>query len=284
MLSNSFLAALAIAAPLFSFVDAQTAGKCSGQSCYAAVLGASTGETFKIQNGKKPTGGTAAGDRCIKQYYQKLGLPPPEGIRRMRRGDASGTSDIVHDLPVSRSPEAASVLETVDNRKRQLLGGGACKTNSLVFARGTLETGTMGITVGPALNAALGSDWHVEGVSYDASMAGDYCLGLPGGYKCTQQLDALAAKCPQTKIIVSGYSQGKSYPEAPITESEKSANMMCCRWYGWTNRRRLGQTRDEEADCWVGVVWGSIQRTSNIPFSLPQLLQPLTPIVPKIQC
>lgn len=70
------------------------------------------------------------------------------------------------------------------------------------------ESGTMGSTVGPMLSSALGREWYVEGVSYTADLAGINCIGLPGGINCVKQINALAAKCPSTKIVLSGYSQG----------------------------------------------------------------------------
>jgi hypothetical protein len=109
-------------------------------------------------------------------------------------------SDSPSDLLTDENTAVAEdILE-----KRQL----SCKPNTLLFARGTLETGTMGITVGPALSSSLGSSFAAQGVSYEASMLGDYCVGLPGGSACKTQLEALVTKCPNTKVILSGYSQG----------------------------------------------------------------------------
>lgn len=83
-----------------------------------------------------------------------------------------------------------------------------CKANGLFFARGTTEMGLMGNSVGPALSRALGSKWKVDGVSYTADIAGDDCIGFPGGIKCRDQLEKMATACPQTNWFVSGYSQG----------------------------------------------------------------------------
>jgi predicted esterase len=70
----------------------------------------------------------------------------------------------------------------------------------------------MGSTVGPALSSALnrqgGGKWKSEGVRYTADIAGDDCIGFPGGIKCVDQLAKLAAQCPETKFFLSGYSQG----------------------------------------------------------------------------
>lgn len=68
-----------------------------------------------------------------------------------------------------------------------------CNKNILIFARGTTETGTLGIAVGPVLKSGLSYDWTVVGVPYDADMASDNCLGLPGGH-CSARHDQLSCK------------------------------------------------------------------------------------------
>lgn len=143
-------------------------------------------------------------------------MPPPEGIKRFGRSVDQKVENEAEMMMLearramyAKSSTNGDLNEIAGNMvqedKRQL---GGCKANSLIFARGTLETGTMGITVGPAMSLALGNSWYVEGVSYDASMLGDYCVGLPGGWAAKEQINKLVAKCPNTKIVVSGYSQG----------------------------------------------------------------------------
>jgi cutinase len=86
---------------------------------------------------------------------------------------------------------------------------GKCTKNIVIFARGTTEMGSLGITVGPVLSSSLtGKDWSVVGVNYDADFAGDNCLGLPGGQVAKDMLNQAAQKCPNSKIFMSGYSEG----------------------------------------------------------------------------
>jgi hypothetical protein len=67
----------------------------------------------------------------------------------------------------------------------------------------------LGITVGPVLSSGLsGRDWSVVGVPYDADFAGDNCLGLPGGQVAKDLLNQAAKKCPDSKLFMSGYSEG----------------------------------------------------------------------------
>jgi hypothetical protein len=68
----------------------------------------------------------------------------------------------------------------------------------------------MGEIVGPFLvnNLSPASDWEVCGVNYFADLAGDYCVGLPGGMVARDMLVQAAAKCPDAKIFLAGYSEG----------------------------------------------------------------------------
>ncbi|KAF2397744.1 cutinase-domain-containing protein [Trichodelitschia bisporula] len=96
-------------------------------------------------------------------------------------------------------------------------GLGGCKKVTLIFARGTTEMGTMGSTVGPALQRALEGKFpgqvKAEGVKYPADMGGAVSGAInPSGSEGAKQMAKMAkealAACPDTKIILSGYSQG----------------------------------------------------------------------------
>jgi cutinase len=50
--------------------------------------------------------------------------------------------------------------------------------------------------------------WAFQGVNYDATVDGYGCLGLPVCTVATQYIEQAATQCPNTKIIVSGYSEG----------------------------------------------------------------------------
>lgn len=86
---------------------------------------------------------------------------------------------------------------------------GSCSTNILIFAKGTFEPGTYGTFVGNALTSGLPWGWTAHGVSYDADVPGDFCLGLPGGMVATDVINQAAAKCPSSNLFVGGYSQGE---------------------------------------------------------------------------
>jgi hypothetical protein len=181
---------------IYTRVSKQT----KGQSCAIAALSGSTNESFEeaVKNsggGKQPQGSNSKGKQCITKYYKQLGLKAPVGISRSVNSERVG---------------AASEMfrrGSVNVEKRQ-----NCKQNILLFARGTTEPGTMGSTVGPALSSALsrqgGGKWRSEGVKYAADVAGDDCIGFPGGIKCRDQLAKIATSCPTSNFFISGYSEG----------------------------------------------------------------------------
>jgi cutinase len=95
---------------------------------------------------------------------------------------------------------------------------GVCKPVTYIFARGTTEIGNMGSTVGPALQLALESAFGqnnvaTQGVTYPADIAGAISGALnPGLAQGARTMASLTqqvlSKCPDTKVILAGYSQG----------------------------------------------------------------------------
>jgi cutinase len=89
-----------------------------------------------------------------------------------------------------------------------------CKPITIIFARGTAEPGNVGLLAGPPFFGALGnllnpSNIAVQGVDYPASIPGYLVGGSPdGSTKFAQLVGQAAAQCPQTQIVVGGYSQG----------------------------------------------------------------------------
>ncbi|KAJ0164870.1 Cutinase [Colletotrichum tanaceti] len=103
---------------------------------------------------------------------------------------------------------AASPIEV-----RQTSG---CKAFTVLFARGTTEFGALGSVVGPglqkAVQSALGANAvTVEGVTYPADIVGIMAETTgtgPGSTAMTNQAKQWLSKCPQTKLVLTGYSQG----------------------------------------------------------------------------
>ncbi|KAJ0119566.1 cutinase [Diaporthe amygdali] len=90
-----------------------------------------------------------------------------------------------------------------------------CPDMAVLFARGTAELGNVGLYTGPSFFTALRnyingtSTMAVQGVPYPASIPGFLAGGSPFGSGVMAALaNKTASACPNTKIIMSGYSQG----------------------------------------------------------------------------
>ena len=84
---------------------------------------------------------------------------------------------------------------------------------TFIFARGTTETGNMGTVVGPPVAKDLiqllgATKVSVQGVDYPASAAGNADLGGAGGPTMAKLASQVSSSCPNSKIVLSGYSQG----------------------------------------------------------------------------
>ncbi|RDI85231.1 hypothetical protein Vi05172_g4574 [Venturia inaequalis] len=171
------IAALILLAPTLAIAQE----KCTGQSCSIANLSGSTGLPIELDSGSELSGASATGGACIDQWLTKLNVPHPAITSPSRRSRIEG---------------------------RQA----ACKPYTLLYARGTFEFGALGVTLGPqvktALEKAQPGQWDIKGIEYQNDMSGNACVGLPGGMKCLDVLKSSAAQCPDTKFVLSGYSQG----------------------------------------------------------------------------
>lgn len=82
---------------------------------------------------------------------------------------------------------------------------------TVIFARGTTETGNVGTLAGPpffnALEASVGAgNVAVQGVDYPADIPGFLAGGDAGGSKTMASLVQQAmTQCPSTKIVMAGY-------------------------------------------------------------------------------
>lgn len=88
-----------------------------------------------------------------------------------------------------------------------------CTALTVIFARGTSESGNIGTIAGPPMFKQLLSDLGaskltLQGVDYPASAAGNADCGSDGGAEMAQLFTNITARCPNTKAVLSGYSQG----------------------------------------------------------------------------
>ncbi|OAA82458.1 Cutinase [Akanthomyces lecanii RCEF 1005] len=115
--------------------------------------------------------------------------------------------------------DACSIIgkgETLLGKAFQLLpdsNSNGCDDVTIVYARGTCDPGNVGILVGPPFFAAVaaaigGKSLNVQGVAYPASIDGYLSADKAAGQTMAQIVRDTRAACPNTKIVISGYSQG----------------------------------------------------------------------------
>ena len=89
---------------------------------------------------------------------------------------------------------------------------GVCAPLTVIFARGTGESGNIGTVIGPPLFQALSNDLNknvaLQGVTYAADIAGDVDGGAEGGPTMAKLAQQALQQCPTTKVALAGYSQG----------------------------------------------------------------------------
>lgn len=117
-----------------------------------------------------------------------------------------------------------------------VLNKNCCTDVTVIFARGTFESGNVGSISGPpmfaSLRAKLGANRvTVQGVDYPAALAGNFNQGGTGGATMASNVKQALAQCPKTKIVVSGYSQGglvvhNAFNSQGLTSTQVSAAMM----------------------------------------------------------
>jgi hypothetical protein len=96
--------------------------------------------------------------------------------------------------------------------QNDVTNGGACKPMTVLFARGTTETGNMGTVAGPpfvsAIGTMLGTDnVAVQGIEYPADIPGFLAGGdKAGSALMAQMVGTVRAQCPDTSLVMAGYS------------------------------------------------------------------------------
>lgn len=112
---------------------------------------------------------------------------------------------------IAVSESGLNTRQSSDTRN-DLTDGNPCKAVTVIFARGTTESGNVGSLAGPpffsAIATAIGdANLAVQGVDYAADIAGFLAGGDAAGSKTMAGLvDQAIAQCPDTKVVMSGYS------------------------------------------------------------------------------
>jgi hypothetical protein len=201
-----------------SFSAAQTCaveGHFTGQNVAIADISGST-PTHYPDTARKPQPSTTAAWKCIRlpEHRALHAGTYPNNIDQETTSPQRGIEE--EKIPIF-SPKPLQNLRSFDRIVDRQASNLSCKPNALLFARGTMpDWGTMG-SVGDALSQALAArpgqaeKWYFEDVKYWNDGAGFSCYGLPGGRVALDQLNALASRCNDTKIVVGGFSQGAEF-------------------------------------------------------------------------
>ncbi|KNG80848.1 hypothetical protein ANOM_010417 [Aspergillus nomiae NRRL 13137] len=106
----------------------------------------------------------------------------------------------------------AAVSPVLDLALNGVTQNSGCQELTFIFARGTSEMGNMGSVVGPPvanqLASLTGNKVTVQGVDYPADAAGNAMMGASGGPKMAELIQQAKKQCPNTKVVLGGYSQG----------------------------------------------------------------------------
>ncbi|KAI9815947.1 MAG: hypothetical protein M1827_001939 [Pycnora praestabilis] len=121
---------------------------------------------------------------------------------------------VQRDLAIAAVEGEVAKRQGYSDTQNDVTNNAPCKAVTIIFARGTTELGNVGSVAGPpffnALGAEIGSNnVAVQGVPYAASVAGYLEGGDPAGASALASLTSQAlSQCPNTQIVLSGYSQG----------------------------------------------------------------------------
>ena len=122
----------------------------------------------------------------------------------------TGVVAIPAAVPVTQADRLMRRQYATDT-SNQLTDGTPCREVTVIFARGTSESGNIGTLAGPpffnALAGIIGTNnLAVQGVDYDASIVGFLEGGDPTGSATMASLvEQAETQCPNTKVVMSGY-------------------------------------------------------------------------------
>ncbi|KAL1855197.1 hypothetical protein Daus18300_011198 [Diaporthe australafricana] len=131
-------------------------------------------------------------------------------------GSGTGLLSGLSGLTGGTSTGDAASADTASTSSSSAAAAADCKAVTVIFARGTTEPGTLGSVVGPGLQTALGTALNnnaaVTGVAYAADAGGIAtevsAKGGAGTAAMVKAVQAALGSCPDTQVVLSGYSQG----------------------------------------------------------------------------
>ena len=178
----------------------------SGLSSWLSDLGGGLG------GGLGGLGGGAAGGGATTTADAVVPSPSKTGAAAAPSATSGGNTGGAGTIGANCQAQSGS-SNAFGGSENGIVDKNCCTDMTIVFARGTGEMGNVGSVSGPpmfkAIREKLGNDRvTVQGVDYAASAAGNANLGGDGGQKMADLVKQAKSQCPDTKVIVSGYSQG----------------------------------------------------------------------------
>ncbi|PNH43695.1 hypothetical protein VD0004_g3840 [Verticillium dahliae] len=195
----------------------------------AIALGVLASQLVTLTHGlPSPAANAMTADEWLKLTDSSALAPRqdiPPGLGQFPAGPLNQFLRIISSLPTGeRALDVVAKILTplqqglaaaagIDTTREDLAQNAPCAAVTVVFARGTTEPGSVGLIAGPpffdALRDQLGAETlAVQGVAYPATFAGFNRNGTDGVPSMTAFVDQAATRCPDTKIVMAGYSQG----------------------------------------------------------------------------
>jgi hypothetical protein len=167
--------------------------------------------------------------------------------------------------------------------QNDLTGNTGCKAMTVIFARGTTETGNVGTLSGPPFFSALSSkvgasNLAVQGVQYPADIPGFLAGGDATGSATMAKLVKQAmTTCPDTKVVMSGYSQGGQlvHNAAKMLDATTSAKVNSGKSFTSSRKPKPSNDKDRDTDGWFFLqLSSSVTQTTAVPSVASQLPRP----------
>ena len=158
------------------------------------------------------------------------------------------SEDMVNKLKTGSSTGTVTAAATGDTANEFLEGG--CRDVIFLYARGSTQDGNVGDTPGPqtidALKAALGdSVVAAQGLEYPASLLDN--LRAEGcdpddAENFGELITQAATECPDSKLVLSGYSQGAAlvHAAAKLLSANVVSHVAAAVTYGDTRKKQDG--------------------------------------------
>ncbi|KAE8312590.1 cutinase-domain-containing protein [Aspergillus transmontanensis] len=170
--------------------------------------GSSSGSSFPGLGGSS----TSSGLGSLSSLIPGLGGSSSSGSGLPGLGSSTGNIPDLSSLLGGSSGGLPGLTKRASITENGVTQNAGCQELTFIFARGTSEMGNMGSVVGPPvanqLASLTGNKVTVQGVDYPADAAGNANMGASGGPKMAELIQQAKKQCPNTKVVLGGYSQG----------------------------------------------------------------------------